>query len=124
MTSAAKPQKTSWLMLVIVVLLLGLCAAGVYMIVQMSKTDTPASAPPEKEAVTSGTLQVTSTPDGALVFVNGRPYGKTPALVSGLPLDEDLTLRIEKQGFEVHLMPVHLTTAKPQSEINAKLRKP
>ena len=57
------------------------------------------------------------------MFVNGKPYGKTPAMADKLPLGEELTLRIEKKGFEVYLMPVRLTSSKPQSKIHAKLKK-
>src|SRR5690606_3304284 len=48
----------------------------------------------------AGRLDVQSTPEGALVFVDGEPTGlRTPVVLRGLPVDRTLRLRVEKPGF-------------------------
>jgi serine/threonine protein kinase len=48
----------------------------------------------------AGRLEVRSTPEGALVFVDGEPTGlRTPVLVKGLAVGRPLRLSVEKPGF-------------------------
>lgn len=47
-----------------------------------------------------GQISVRSTPDGALVFVDGEPTGlRTPALLKGVAVDRSLEVRVDKTGY-------------------------
>jgi len=48
--------------------------------------------------VQTGALEVRSIPEGAFLFVDGRPVGETPLVVKDLPPGE-YHLRLEKEGF-------------------------
>lgn len=53
----------------------------------------------ESLVIDSGTIEVTSEPDGAEVTVNGQPRGRTPARIEGVPKGR-ATVGLRKKGFE------------------------
>jgi serine/threonine protein kinase len=118
----ARGGKTNWLLALIVVALAMVAGFAVYMLVELSGADDTKEM--TQPATGTGTLEVTSKPAGAQVFINGESRGRTPAHVAGLPLGEELTLRVEKRGFESYLTPVRLTEAGKSVTINVKLTRP
>jgi TonB family protein len=71
---------------------------------------------PDAVAVTpvveSGTLRVTTEPDGALVFLDGERRGTTPFALEELPLG-DYALRVERSGYLSEELSVTLTGELP-----------
>lgn len=60
-----------------------------------------ASNRPETSGEILGSIQVDSSPRGATVFLNGDDTGKkTPATLSGVPLDVELEVGLRLRGFE------------------------
>jgi hypothetical protein len=59
-------------------------------------------AAPERRTVSPfiGGMEITSTPEGARVFVNGRLEGVTPLVIDGLPIGTR-AVRIEAQDYDV-----------------------
>jgi eukaryotic-like serine/threonine-protein kinase len=106
-------------MIVIILLLVLLCAAGAYILVDLGGKKNQA---PSSPLATSGTLKVISDPPGAEITLRGQLRGKTPATIESVPFDEDLTLRIEKKGYEVYIAPVRLSAGNANQEIKAKLK--
>jgi hypothetical protein len=49
---------------------------------------------------TVGSLQITSTPAGAEVIVNGRVRGMTPTTVGDLPPNEDVLIELRLRGYK------------------------
>ncbi len=78
-----------------------------------------ASSPNQSTA----TLELHSRPEGASIFVDGRPTGlKTPATISGLPVGRTLKLRIAAEGLspgvagdDAHLRPAARRSLSPSS---------
>jgi PEGA domain-containing protein len=60
------------------------------------------AAAPEPRTVSPfiGGVEITSTPEGARVFVNGRLEGITPLVIDGLPIGTR-AVRVEAQGYDV-----------------------
>jgi hypothetical protein len=116
---------TRWTLVVIALLSVLVIGLGVAFLLLVSKQPggQPSGGERAPEAVVRGTLQIESTPSDAAVFINGKPAGRTPTTVPDLPFDEDVTVRVEADGFEVYYMPVRLTAARPTAKIQAKLRK-
>ncbi|MDD5697250.1 MAG: PEGA domain-containing protein [Victivallaceae bacterium] len=61
-----------------------------------------------------GTFKFISSPDGALVYIDGKSYGKTPLTVADLPAGK-YNVRVAKDGFdgigrEVHITPGRVNT--------------
>jgi len=106
-------------MIVIIVLLLLMCAAGAYILVDLGGKKNQV---PSVQAATSGTLKVSSDPPGAEVTLRGQSHGMTPAIIESVPLDEDLTLRIEKKGYEVYIATIRLSATHATQEIDATLK--
>jgi|GEM_PF-1551870 len=84
---------------------------------------TPVQVTPSQGESTSAkeraTLQVTSDPYGATVYLDGNPVGKTPLTLSDLESGER-TLTISKEGYESISQPVRLSSALPKT-INSDL---
>ncbi len=95
------------------------------MLFQQGEPVKDAAGPAKVETVekVSGSLKVSSKPDGASIFVNGKDYGKTPAVLSDLPLGEELTVRIEKRGYENVVLPIKLSKNRPTAPVNVTLSK-
>jgi len=120
------PRKGSrWTLIVIALLSVLVLGLGIAFLLMVSRQ--PGGQPADKgtapAAAPRGTVQVESTPSDAAVFINGKPAGRTPATLADLPFDEDVTVRVEADGFEVYYVPVRLTEARPTAKIQAKLRK-
>lgn len=62
-----------------------------------------------------GTLHVTSVPEGARVYVNERPEGKAPLVLSGLN-PGDYVVRVEQEGFGTLQRTVRLENGGSASE--------
>lgn len=60
-----------------------------------------ASASAQAAANASGSLEVVSSPPGAMIFVNGEPSGLvTPAVLKGLTSGRSVTVRLDKAGYQ------------------------
>jgi serine/threonine protein kinase len=79
---------------------------------------------PSAPAVASGRLEVSSDPPGARLFINGEESGVTPVVLNELPLERELTIRLEKEGYTAFLQPVILTRANPARTLDIKLARP
>jgi hypothetical protein len=75
-------------------------------------TSTPAPETPVRTAAPGGRIVVRSVPAGALVFVDGRPKGETPATLLDLPLGAH-TVKVARSGFIPRQELVTLTAATP-----------
>jgi len=120
-SKADKPKGRSAAVIVTIVLLLLLCGAGAFILIELTSNKAPET--PSGPVVESGTLEVKSDPPGARIVINGKFYGKTPSKANGMPLNEDLTLRVETEGYEVFILPVRLTAKQPEQLIEADLKK-
>jgi TonB family protein len=85
--------------------------------VQNDGAPPPESAPP----VVSGSLKVTTDPDGASVFVNGEERGVTPLEVAALSLGS-YEVRIARSGFEDESLHAELTPESPMTTLDVALR--
>lgn len=84
--------------------------------------DLPVAVPPEPPpVVTSGSLKVTTDPDGASVFVNGEERGVTPLDVGALALGS-YQIRIARSGFEDEELQADLTPDSPLATLDVALR--
>lgn len=73
----------------------------------------PEGAPVPKHGVTAPDerpplLQITSTPDGAMVYSDGRLVGQTPLRLSALVAETDYQLVVEKAGHQPAILRVRL----------------
>ena len=88
--------------------------------------ENPATPPTEEKQpppeIPKGIL-VNEIPEGADIRINSRPEGTTPTAVRNLPLGEELTVRIEKDGYQPYITPVLLSADNPESSIKAVLKK-
>ncbi len=92
--------------------------------VQVTPPTTPASsaAPAAKPGSTAaGHLLIHSDPTGAIVTIDGKAHGKTPATIRDLPLGAHI-ISIEHAGFETETRTVSLTATDPSRELTVALR--
>jgi serine/threonine-protein kinase len=70
-----------------------------------------------------GTVEVTSNPPGAAIWINGdlRPE-VTPAKLADLPLGRELDVKITKDGFEPERRGITLAADRPQGKVDAELK--
>src|SRR2546423_15640791 len=61
----------------------------------------PAEPPPE-----TAPLEITSTPSGADVFIDGQPRGVTPATVAVVPGRHNIVLQVQDAIFETRFVDV------------------
>jgi len=124
-TPTSKSKGGSWLGIAIVILLAALVVVGGIIALMLFQQGEPAKdgAEPAKVEKVFGTLKVSSKPDGASVFVNGKDHGKTPVTLSDLPLAEELTVRIEKRGYENVVLPIKVSKNRPTAPVNVTLSK-
>ncbi len=109
-----------WVTLVMLLLLGGL---GTLWYLSQHGKSSQGAGPKTPAASTTGKLRVESEPAGAEVFINGKSVGRAPLDVPGLPLDEDLTVRIELSGHEPFMAPVRLSAARSQQNVKARLQR-
>ncbi len=86
---------------------------------QPSNRQPPPAPSPEPEART-GTMQLTSEPGDALVFIDGEPAGHTPLTVSDLPVGPH-SVRFQLQGYQPDRKRVFVTT-RETSDVHGRLR--
>lgn len=79
--------------------------------------DTPTAAPVPAD---NGVLAVESTPQGAVVTVNGQSQGTSPLEMTGLAAG-DYTVRLELKGYEAKTQTVTLTQDAPRAEMKVAL---
>lgn len=108
----------TWILLILLLLLI---AGGGFILYNLYAGQ--ATGPPAAKTVESGTLLIESVPEGADVHINGKPEGATPLAVRNLPLGEELTVRIEKDGYDVFITPILLSAREPESTLKANLKK-
>lgn len=109
-----------WVTLVMLVLLGGLGALW-YLHQHGKPPEGAGTANPA--APNHGQLHIESEPAGAEVFINGKSVGRAPLDAPRLPLDEDLTVRLELSGHEPFMAPVRLSAARSQQTIKARLQR-
>jgi len=74
------------------------------------------SAPATTTVQSTASLELHSQPEGASIFVDGRPTGmKTPATLSGLPVGTTVKLRIDHEGFRPVSRETALSSGQPQT---------
>jgi PEGA domain/Protein kinase domain len=76
--------------------------------------------PPAVETPAPGRLTVRSVPSGALVTVDGRPHGTTPAAIPGLDLGQH-TMLVARPGYVPRTERVELTSARPVRDVLVSL---
>ncbi len=92
--------------------LAALAGAGVF-VMRGQPGGEPAGAPSNQS---TATLELHSRPEGASIFVDGRPTGlKTPATISGLPVGRTLKLRIDGEGYRPVSREATPTAGPPQT---------
>ncbi len=81
----------------------------------------PVVRPTEPVAVARGRLDVRSTPAGAMVVVDGRPAGETPAVVKDLALGQH-TIEVARPGYVPHTEQVTLSARRVTQTLSVALR--
>lgn len=76
----------------------------------------------ENEEITTGSLMVVSSPDGATIYLDGRERGKTPKLVTGLE-EGRYVMRIVKDGYKEYVDTVFIKE-KERVQINVRITIP
>jgi len=75
------------------------------------------------EEAAKGSLDITSTPDGCAIWINGDLRQETtPAKIEGLPLGTELSLKLTKDGLEAHRESLTLTSTEPSKKVAAEMR--
>jgi serine/threonine protein kinase len=111
----ASPRSRSRLLVGISLLLL---AAGLGLWLWLSTSPgTGAESRPETLS-----LRVESTPSAAAVSINGRSVGNTPFACAGFSPGEDLTLRVEKEGYQPYIVSVRMIADRPTTIVKARLQ--
>jgi serine/threonine-protein kinase len=93
--------------------------------------ETPPQSPPSEElqavaasppapAPVTGSLLVRSTPSGALVFVDGREYGRTPITVGSLARGSH-RVRVMRQGYVTDERQLTITAAQRAHSVTVRL---
>jgi serine/threonine protein kinase len=68
------------------------------------------------------TLEVTSSPAGATVWVEGNQRGTTPVSMDGLDTDLEVDVRIERDGFRPEHESVRIGPDQSEAKLHVKLR--
>ncbi|APR81713.1 Serine/threonine protein kinase PrkC, regulator of stationary phase [Minicystis rosea] len=82
-----------------------------------------ASSAPAEPQVQKGSIDITTKPDGAGIWINGdlRPE-TTPAHIDKLPLGGTIKIKLTKEGFEAYREDVTLTDAAPTKKLDAEMK--
>jgi hypothetical protein len=76
-----------------------------------------------ESAAMTGTLELTSTPSGCAVWINGKQRSEvTPAAIDQLALDRELHIKLAKAGFEEYRAIVRLTGETPFEELHIEMK--
>jgi eukaryotic-like serine/threonine-protein kinase len=107
-----------------VVLLLGV-GTTIYVMKQRQARLQAQQTSIQQAAVAKGSLEITSDPPGAAVWVDGDLRDAvTPTTLTQLPTNgRTLEVKLTKDGFESHKQTVTLTDAAPKATVNATLKK-
>ncbi len=70
---------------------------------------------------TSGSLTIRPTPSEAHVFVDGKDKGQGTVSAQGLPMDEQIPVRVELVGYETHEAQIKLQAEEPMQTLNITL---
>jgi serine/threonine-protein kinase len=81
------------------------------------------AAPSASASARQGALTITSTPEGAGIWIDGdlRPE-TTPARLAKLPLGAPFALKLTREGFEPYRAEITLSEAEPEKKVVAELR--
>jgi len=85
------------------------------------------TAPPQTKKTASakkaeGAVKITTTPDGAKIYINGKSTGKTtPATIRQLVAGSIITIRVEKDGYEPMTQKLKIPDDNEPAVINLKL---
>jgi serine/threonine protein kinase len=73
-------------------------------------------APGPTSGQTTASIELHSRPEGASIFVDGRPTGlRTPATLTGLPVGRTLRLRIDRSGYQAVSRETTPVSSEPQT---------
>jgi serine/threonine-protein kinase len=125
-TTLPQPRKSNaplWIALVVV--LLGAGGMFVYMrqraAAMQAANDKMAATAQVQEA--KGTLDITSTPPGCDIWINGELRKEvTPAKIEGLPLGREIKLKLTKEGLESYRETVTLSDKEPTHAVAAVMK--
>ena len=67
------------------------------------------------------TLDIDSTPPGAVALIDGKPVGQTPVAVTDLPAGREVTITLQRQGFADAIVRTVVPPAGSRSEIREQL---
>ena len=128
----AEPRRLSLTMVVGSVgalLVLGLAALVAFVLWKRNPQQQPSPSPPVVHETPSappigpltGMVHIESTPAGAMAFVDGRSYGRTPIDVHQLVVDAPHEVKLELDGFTPWIQSVTVTEAGPRAELRPQL---
>jgi serine/threonine-protein kinase len=81
------------------------------------------AAPVPEKQEQKGSLDITTKPDGAAIWINGDLRAETtPAKIDKLPLGGTIKLKLTKEGFEAHREEITLTEVAPTKTIAAEMK--
>ncbi len=120
--SSQNSSKKNWGMIAIVILLSLLVLVGAAILLMLWNDRPTHDTTRVATQVTKGSLHLDSKPQGADVFINGKHRGTTPLDTGDLPLDEELTIKFTKKGYEIYYLPVKLTSVKPNISTTVELQ--
>jgi PEGA domain/Protein kinase domain len=83
-------------------------------------TTAAAATAAASSATAAGRLLIRSTPEGALVSVDGRDYGKTPATVRDLARGPH-QVRVTREGYAAQERRVVISTSRPSQSVNVAM---
>lgn len=108
----ARPRSRAPMLIGALVVVAGIGGAVAFTMRGAGPGSSPATAPVQ----TTASLELHSQPEGASVFVDGRPTGlKTPASLTGLPVGATVKLRIDLEGYRPVSRETALSSGQPQT---------
>ncbi len=121
-----KPRGLSRLLLAVVgVAALLLVGLGAFLLSRIPAEEIPSEpvevVEPPPALPTTGSLRVSTQPEGARVLVNGEDRGSSPLLLEALPLGT-YQVRIESGGFEAEEVEAAITPEAPAASLDVTLK--
>jgi serine/threonine-protein kinase len=118
-----KPRGLKPLLVTLAAGALLLAGFAVFLLTRRSEVPEPPTIEVAEEPAPppSGSLRVTTQPDGARVLVNGEERGSSPLLLESLPLGT-YQVRIESNGFEPEVLDASITAEAPAASLDVALR--
>jgi eukaryotic-like serine/threonine-protein kinase len=97
---------------------------GIFWFAKHKKADTGAATTNAPPAEKRGSIEVTSEPPGASIWVNGDLRSEvTPATIASLPLGSAIDVKLTREGYEQARETVTLTAAAPDGKVRSSLRR-